>query len=186
VGPRTDADADACQADTPTGGHAVDRFESNGGPTAVQPGQASVAAMYRDGVEPTASYPVGYLHFGLQATVSGAMLVDPSRERGRELRLFEGLCSPHPYGEGGSSSNWARCMPTTTSAHATTTTTLTSTIVTCTAVGGPPGPAYIPYVTVRGPPYGGLTSVCPMRPAVVSQSVELSVAGTFPGRWLVP
>jgi len=109
-------DADAHQADAPTGGHAVDRFESSGGPTDVQPDQASVAAMYRDGVEPTVSYPVGYLHFGLQATVSRAMLVDSTCERGRELGVFEGSRSPHPYGEGGSSSMWAGCTPTTTSA----------------------------------------------------------------------
>jgi len=101
VGPWTDADV--CQADDPTGGHAVDRFESNGGSTAVQSDQTSVAAMYRDVVEPTASYPVGYLHFGPQATVSGAMLMDPSRERGRELGFFEGLRLSHPSGEEGSS-----------------------------------------------------------------------------------
>jgi len=131
--------------------------------------------MYRDGVEQSASYPVGHLHFGPQATVSGAMLMDPSRERRRELGFFEGLCSSHPSGEEGSSSNWARCTPTMTSAHATTTTTLTFTIVTCTAVGGPP---YVQYVTVRGPPNGALTSVRSVHPAVVSQSVELS--GSFP------
>jgi len=101
--------------------------------------------------------------------------MDPSRERGRELWFSEGLRLPHPSGEGDSSSNWARYTPTTTSAHATTTTTFTSTIVTCTAVGGP---LYVTYVSVRCPPYGGLTSVCPMRLAVVSQTVEPS--GSFP------
>ena len=145
VGLRTDAEA--CQADAATGGHAVDRFESSRGPTAVQPDQASVAVVCRDGIEQSASFPFGYLHFGPQATVSGAMLADPSRERGSELGFFEGLRSSHPSGEGGSSSNWARCTLTTTSGLATTTTTLTSTVVTFTAVGGP---AYASYV--RGPP----------------------------------
>ena len=49
VGLRTDADV--CQADAPTGGHTVESFESNGGPTrptAVQPGQASVAVVCRE------------------------------------------------------------------------------------------------------------------------------------------
>jgi len=44
VGPRTDADA--CQADAgdaPTGGHAVERFESSRGATIGQPSQASGA-----------------------------------------------------------------------------------------------------------------------------------------------
>jgi len=131
--------------------------------------------MYHGGVEQSALYLGEHLHFGPQATVSRARLMDPSRERGREFGFFEGLRLPHPFGEGDSSANWARCMPTMTSAHATTTTTLTSTVVTCTAVGGLP---YVPYATVRGPPYGGLTSVRPVRPAVVSQSVEPS--GSFP------
>jgi len=176
VGPQTESDA--CQADAPTGGHAVERFELSRGPTVVQLSQASVAVTYRDGVKQPASHPVRYPYFSLQATVSGAMLVDSSRERGRKLGLFEGLCSPQQYVEQVSSSTWASLTPTMTSTHATTTTTLTSMIVTCAAVGGP---AYVPYVS--GLPQGGLTSVCPMRPAVVSQSVKLS--GVSIGRGLV-
>jgi len=41
------------------------------------------------------------------------------------------------------------------------------------------GPVYVPYV--RGLPQGGLTSVCPVQPAVVLQSVELS--GSLPRAW---
>jgi len=104
--------------------------------------------------------------------------VDSSSERGRaRVGFFEGLYSPQQYVKRASSSSWVNLTPTTTSAHATTTITLTSTAVTCTAVGGP---AYIPYVS--GFPQGGaLTSVRPMRPAVMLQSVELS--GSFPRAW---
>ena len=134
VGPETDADT--CQADAPMGGHAIECFESSRGPTVVQPSQASGAMAYHDGMEQPASYPIGYMYFGPQAMVSGAMLVDSSSERGRELGLFEGLCSPHQRVERSSLSTWASITPTTTSAHATTTTTLTSTVVTCTVVEG--------------------------------------------------
>ena len=48
AGPQTDTDA--CQADAPTGGHAVECFESNTGPTVVQPSQASMAMACHAGV----------------------------------------------------------------------------------------------------------------------------------------
>ena len=126
-------------------------------------------------MEQPASYVSGYMYFGPQATVSGAMLVDSSSEQGRDLGFFKDLHSPRQYVERASSSTWVSL--TTTSAHATMTTTLTSTVVTCTAVCGP---AYVPYVS-GFPQEGGLISVHPMRPAVVSQSVELS--GSFPRAW---
>jgi len=74
VGPWTDADA--CRANAPMGGHAVERFQSSRGPTVIQPSQASGAVAYHDGMEQQASYPIRYMYFGPQATVSGAMLVD--------------------------------------------------------------------------------------------------------------
>jgi len=52
-------------------------------------------------------------------------------------------------------------------------------VATCAAVGGP---AYVPHV--NGLPQWGLTSVRPMRPAVVSQSVIL--LGSFPRVWAGP
>ena len=128
VGPRTDADV--CQADAPVVGYAVECFVLSRGPTVVQPSLASGAMAYRDGMEQSASYPIGYMYFGPQATVSGAMLVDSSSEKGRELGTFEGLCSPHQRFQRASSSTWASITPTTTSAHTTTTATLTSMIMT--------------------------------------------------------
>jgi len=53
VGPLTDADA--CQADAPTGGHAVECFKSSRGPTIGQPSQASGAVAYRNGMEQLSS-----------------------------------------------------------------------------------------------------------------------------------
>ena len=93
VGLRTDADA--CHADAPVGGHAVKRFEPSRGPTAVQPSQASVAVACHAGVEQPVSYPIGHPYFGRQVTVSGAMLVDPSRTRKR-VGAFRGLALASP------------------------------------------------------------------------------------------
>jgi len=64
-------------------GHVVERFELSREPTFIQPSQASGAVAYH--MEQSASYPIGSVYFGPQATVSGAMLVDSSSERGREL-----------------------------------------------------------------------------------------------------
>jgi len=66
-------------------------------------------------------------------------------------------------------------------AQTSTTTTLTSTSVTCVAIRAR-GPAYAPYV--RCLPHARLTSVHPVRPAIVSQSVELP--GSFPRAWAGP
>jgi len=143
VGPRTDADAR--QAAAPVVGHFAEGFEPRRETTVVQPSVAGEAVACRAGVDQSASYPIGYMYFGPQASASGAMFVDSSSEQGRELGTFEGPCSPHQHFEQALTSIWASTTPT-TSAQTTTTTTLTSTVATCSAVGGP---AYVPYGTNR-------------------------------------
>jgi len=86
VGPRTGADA--CQAEAQTCGHTVRGSLSSAGPAEVRPSQASVVLARCAGVEQTASHPVGYPHFGLQTTASGAVFVDQSREWGSELWFY--------------------------------------------------------------------------------------------------
>jgi len=177
VGPRTDADA--CQAAAPEVGQVAGGFEPWRDATAVQPSVAVGAIACFDGMEQSALYPIGYSYFGPQASASRAVHVDVRSDHGRELGPFEAPSSPRQRCERAPTSTRVGPVPTTTNAQTTTTTTLTSTVATCTAVGGP---VYVPYVS--GLPQWGPTSVRPMRPAVMSQSVEL--LGSFPTAWAGP
>ena len=168
VGPRTDADVR--QAVIPEIGQVAESFEPRRDATAVQPSVAVGAIACRGGTEQSATYPIGYPYFGPQAPASGAMLVDPRSEHWRELGPFKTPCSPRQRCERAPTSTRAGPVLTTTSAQTsetTMTTTLISMVVTCAAVGGP---AYVPYVGSL--PQWELTSVHPVQPAVVLQSVE--------------
>jgi len=89
MAPQTDADA--CQAKAPTGGHMTERFESMQGPTIEQLNQAGLAMAHSTVMDDPASRSTSDPYFGLQVLASAAMIVDPSRERGAELRFFRGL-----------------------------------------------------------------------------------------------
>jgi len=82
VGPRTGTDA--CQAEAPMGGYAIEGSLSNRGPAEVHLSQTSAAVAYHASVEQAAPHPVADPHFGLQTTASGAVFVDQSHERGSE------------------------------------------------------------------------------------------------------
>jgi len=175
VGPQTGADA--CQAEAPTGGHAVKDALSNRGPAEGHSSQASGAVAYRTGMEQAAPHPAIDLHFGPQ-TASGAMFMDQSSERGSESREYGDIRPPFPSGgwKMVSSSAWANLMPTMVSVHTMCTTTLTSTMVTCTALGGP---AYVPYVS--GQPQGGGIDVCPSCTSSLHVALCRTI-GEFPER----
>jgi len=57
---RPQTDVATCQAAAPEAGHLAEGFEPSRGATVVQPGAASEAIACRDGVEQSASYPIGY------------------------------------------------------------------------------------------------------------------------------
>jgi len=134
---------------------------------------------HRHAAEQSASYPVGVTYFGQHPSASGAMVMDQSSEQGSQFWGFEGPCLPQQSFKRAVTSTWGGTTPTTTGAQTSTTTILTSTSVTCLAVGGP---AYAPYASSS--PQWGPTSVHAMRPAIVSQSVELP--GSFLRVWAGP
>jgi len=161
VGPRTDVDAR--QADAPDVGHIIEGFEPLGDPTVIQPSVAFEAVANLYGAEQSAMNPIGAVYFGPHPSASGAMFMDQSSEQGSELGGFSDPCLPQESFERAVTSNWGGPMPMTTGAQTSATTTLTSTSVTCSAVGGPAHALY-----TRSSPHVGLTSVCPVQPAIVS------------------
>ena len=171
VGPQTDASER--QVFVPENGQVATGFEPVGGAT-VQPSMVVGAIASCESAEHAVMYPIGSPYFGLPAPASGAVPVDGRSVPRREQGPFEVPRSPRQRAERVPTSVWAGSVPTTVSAQTVTTTMVTSTVATFAAVAGPAYVLYAGFMLHRG-----LTSVHPVQPAVVLQSVELS--GSFPG-----